>query len=85
MCIPLSKWLEFFLTSMYTQIKTPHKILVFSDHFYYYFNFLFTERDKKVNYIIDPIDFFIYLHKILTPRTHETMCKILGPFQIVSG
>jgi hypothetical protein len=47
MCISLSKWLEIFLAIMYTQIKVPHKILGFSDHFYYYFNFFFAERDNR--------------------------------------
>ena len=33
MCIPMSKWLEIFLASMYTQIKSPHKILSFFVNF----------------------------------------------------
>ena len=39
-------------------------------------------RQKRVNYILDPIDFFIELHKILIPRAHESLCKSLAPFQI---
>ena len=41
-------------------------------------------RQKRVNYIMDPIDFFIDLHKILIPRAHETLCKSLAPFRIFS-
>ena len=33
MCIPMQKWLKIFLATMYTQSKTPHRILGFSDHF----------------------------------------------------
>ena len=33
-------------------------------------------RQKRVNYILDPIDFFIDLHKILIPRALESLCKI---------
>ena len=38
-------------------------------------------RQKRVNFILDPIDFFIDLHKILIPRAHESLCKSLPPFQ----
>ena len=41
-------------------------------------------RQKRVNYIFDPLDFFIYPNKILIPRAHETLCKSLAPFQIFS-
>ena len=41
-------------------------------------------RQKRVNYILDPIDFFIDLHKILIPRAHESLCKGLAPFWIFS-
>ena len=41
-------------------------------------------RQKRVNYILDPIDFFIDLHKILIPKTHESLCKSLAQFQIFS-
>ena len=41
-------------------------------------------RQKRVSYIMDPIDFFIELHKILIPKAHETLCKSLAPFCIFS-
>ena len=41
-------------------------------------------KQKRVNYIFDPLDFFIDLNKILIPSTHETLCKSLAPFQIFS-
>ena len=41
-------------------------------------------RQKRVNYIFDPLDFFIDPNKILIPRAHETQCKILAPFWIFS-
>ena len=41
-------------------------------------------RQKRVNYILDLIAFFIDLHKILIPREHESLCKSLAPFQIFS-
>ena len=39
-------------------------------------------RQKRVNYIFDPLDFFIDLYKILIPRAHGTLCKSLAQFQI---
>ena len=41
-------------------------------------------RQKRVNFILDPIDFFIDLHKIHIPRAHESLCKSLAPFRIFS-
>ena len=41
-------------------------------------------RHKRVNYIFDPLDFFIDLNKILIPRAHETLCKSLAPFRTFS-
>ena len=41
-------------------------------------------RQKRVNFILDPLDFFINLHKILIPRAHKSLCKSLTPFQIFS-
>ena len=41
-------------------------------------------RQKRVNFILDPIDFSIHLHKILIPRAHQSLCKSLAPFQIFS-
>ena len=41
-------------------------------------------RQKRVNFILDPIDFFIDLHKILIPMAHESLCKSLAPFWIFS-
>ena len=41
-------------------------------------------KQKRVNYILDPIDFFIDLHKILIPRAHESLCKSLALFLIFS-
>ena len=41
-------------------------------------------RQKRVNFILDPIHFFIDLHKILIPRAHESLCKSLAPFRIFS-
>ena len=37
-------------------------------------------RQKRVNYIFDPLDFFIDLNKILIPRTHEALYKSLALF-----
>ena len=39
-------------------------------------------RQKRVNFILDPIDFFIHLHKIHMPRSHYILCKSLAPFRI---
>ena len=39
-------------------------------------------RQKRVNFILDPIDFFIHLHKILIPKAHYSLCKSLAPFWI---
>ena len=39
-------------------------------------------RQKRVNYIFDPLYFFIDLNKILIPRAHENLCKSLAPFWI---
>ena len=33
-------------------------------------------RQKRVNYIFDPLHFFIDQNKILIPRAHETLYKI---------
>ena len=41
-------------------------------------------RQKRVNFILDPIDFFIYLYKILIPRAHYSLYKNLAPFRIFS-
>ena len=41
-------------------------------------------RLTRVNFILDPIDFFINLHKILMPRAHESLCKRLALFWIFS-
>ena len=41
-------------------------------------------RQKGVNSILDPIDFFIHLHKILIPRAHYSLCKNLASFRIFS-
>ena len=41
-------------------------------------------RQKRANFILDPIDFFIHLHKILIPRAHYSLCKNLAPFRIFS-
>ena len=41
-------------------------------------------RQKRVNFILDQIDFFIDLHKILIPRAHLSLCKSLAPFWIFS-
>ena len=41
-------------------------------------------RQKRVNFILDPIDIFIHLYKILIPRAHYSLCKNLAPFQIFS-
>ena len=41
-------------------------------------------RQKMVNFILDPIDFFIDLHKILIPRANLSLCKSLAPFRIFS-
>ena len=39
---------------------------------------------KRVNYIFDPLDFFMDPNKILIPRAHETLCKSLALFRIFS-
>ena len=36
-------------------------------------------RQKRVNYIFDPLDFFIDLNKIMIPKAHEILCKSLAP------
>ena len=41
-------------------------------------------KQKRVNYIFDPLDFFIDLSKILNPRAHETLYKSLALFWIFS-
>ena len=41
-------------------------------------------RQKRVNFILNLIDFFIHLHKILIPRAQKSMCKSLAPFRIFS-
>ena len=41
-------------------------------------------RQKRVNYIFDPLDFFIDLNKIMIPKAHEILCKSLAPFRIFS-
>ena len=41
-------------------------------------------RQNRVNFILDPIDIFIHLYKILIPRAHYSLCKNLAPFQIFS-
>ena len=41
-------------------------------------------RPKRVNYILDPIDFFIDLYKILIPRAYESLCKNLAALRIFS-
>ena len=41
-------------------------------------------RQKRVNFILDPIDIFIHLYKILIPGAHYSLCKNLAPFQIFS-
>ena len=41
-------------------------------------------RQKRMNFIFDPIDFFIDLDKILIPRAHDSLCKSLVSFQIFS-
>ena len=69
-CISMLKWLEIFLTSVYTQIKIPHRILGFSNHFINYIFSVCWIRQKRVNFILDSIDFFIHLYKILIPRAH---------------
>ena len=41
-------------------------------------------RQKRVNFILDPIDFFIHLHKNFIPRAHYSLCKNLASFRIFS-
>ena len=41
-------------------------------------------RQKRVNYILDLIDFFIDLYKILIPRAYWSLCKNLASFWIFS-
>ena len=43
----MSKWLQFFFASMYTQNMTPYKILGLSDHFLCYYIFLYAKREKR--------------------------------------
>ena len=40
------KWLEIFLAVIYTQNMAPHKILDFSDNYFYYYIF-FVPRETK--------------------------------------
>ena len=57
-CIPMSKWLEIFLASLYTQIKIPHRILGFSNHFFINYIFLCAECDKEDEFHLGPNRFF---------------------------
>ena len=41
-------------------------------------------RQKRVNFILVPIDFFIHLYKILIPRAHYILCKNIASFWIFS-
>ena len=41
-------------------------------------------RQKRVNYIFDPLDFFIDPNKIRIPRAHVTLCKSLASFRVFS-
>ena len=42
----MSKWLEIFLAVIYTQNMAPHKILGFSDNYFYYYIFLCATWDE---------------------------------------
>ena len=42
----MSKWLEIFLTVIYQQNMGPHKILGFSDNYFYYYIFLCAAWDE---------------------------------------
>ena len=57
-CIPMSKWLEFFLASVYTQIKIPHRILGFSNHFFINYIFLCADETKVGEFHLRPNRFF---------------------------
>ena len=64
----------------------PHKILGFSDHFLYYYIFICAKNgQKRPNYMLGTLEFYIHLDQKLVPRAHETLWKSLAPFQIVLG
>ena len=80
----MSKWLENFFASMYTQIMTPHKILGFLNIFFIIIFFFVLNGQKRPNYMLGTLEFCIHLDKKLVPRAHHTLLKSLAPFWIVS-
>ena len=58
MCIPMSKWLEIFLASLYTQIKIPQRILGFSNHFLFIIFFCVLNETKEGEFQLGPNRFF---------------------------
>ena len=76
--------LEFFWQTC-TPKSSPHTgSEVFLIIFYLLYFSLCQMRQKRVNFILDPIDFLIHLYKILIPRAHQILCKSLALFWIFS-
>ena len=57
-CIPMSKWHKKFLASLYTQIKIPHRILGFSNHFLFIIFFCVLNETKEGEFHLGPNRFF---------------------------
>ena len=76
--------LKFFWQACTSKLRSYTGSQVFLIIFYLLYFSLCPMRQKRVNFILDLIDFFIDLHKILIPRAHQILCKSLAPFQIFS-
>ena len=81
----MSKWVEIFLAVIYPQNMGPHKILGFSDNYFYYYIFLCRVRRNMVNYRLKTLEFCVDLHRDLSPRPQEIICQSLAPFRIFTG
>ena len=76
--------LKFFWQACTPKLRPHTGSQVFQIIFYLLYFSLCPMRQKRVNFILDPIDFFIHPHKILIPRAHQSLCKSLAPFRIFS-
>ena len=76
--------LKFFWQACIPKLRPHTRSQIFLIIFLLIYFSLCWMRQKRVNYILDPIDFFIDLHKILIPRAHQSLCKSLAPFWIFS-
>ena len=57
-CILMLKWLEIFLACLYTQIKIPHRIFGFSNHFLFIIFFCVLNETKEGEFHLGPNRFF---------------------------